>query len=381
MEEAKKPINLVPKELHQDFYEVILDNFQMTLSLSDERLLIQAENYLNSKNYQKKITHDTVSLISSGLFQTTQSLFQGLIDAIDNNVKTARISMTEDAELICDFEITVGNQKIPLKFKIKLEEEKADEKELLLKQVVKEAKLIEKLSKQVEILTSKVLEQETMVQILKEKSGELPEIEFDPTSPRSSDFLISNYGRTITAIHDGNRLRGILGILVKIPLPKLKKSSFTVRIDYVDHNNRPVMIGICPSSLKDGYNYHEGVGSVTYCGRDNGSIINNGRIQSQQTQKANHGFLGGGGEGGLVLGNYGGSYENNLTKYGGVIGSLIKVTTDLINDEVTFYYNDKRIKTCALDKALTQYYDYYPFVQLGMTYDRVSFVAFKIESE
>ena len=63
-------------------------------------------------------------------------------------------------------------------------------------------------------------------------------------------------------------------------------------------------------------------------------------------------------------------------KYGGLMGTVIKVTTDLTKAEVSFYYNEDLMCTLPLDKALTEYYDYYLFIEMGTIYDRVSFVSF-----
>mgnify|MGYP006950858984 CR=1 FL=1 len=109
------------------------------------------------------------------------------------------------------------------------------------------------------------------------------------------------------------------------------------------------MIGICPSNLKNNHPYHSSQGSFAYYAHSNGCVYQNG------------------------------GQNQNLQSSGGVPGTIIKVETDLINNEVSFYYNDERRHTSKLDASIVQSYDYFPFVDLLTDYDRVSLVSFKIE--
>ena len=109
------------------------------------------------------------------------------------------------------------------------------------------------------------------------------------------------------------------------------------------------MIGICPSNLKNNQHYYSSQGSFAYYAHSTGfKFPSEGQSQ-------------------------------NLQFSGGVTGTIIKVETDLINNEVSFYYNDERRHTSKLDASIVQSYDYFPFVDLLTDYDRVSFVSFKIE--
>ena len=236
------------------------------------------------------------------------------------------IRMTQDAKILYDIEVPIGTQKIPFKFTIALEEQVIDEKARLLKQ-------IEKLEKRVRKLEESKIEE-----------TDLPSIEFDSLAPQASFFTFSNSGRTIMA-KTSNSWRGIFA---KNPLPKQRKSSFSVRIDYTD-SNRNIFIGICPSNLKNNQYYYSYNGSFAYYANSNGHVYQNGG-QSQHLQFS-----------------------------GGVPGTIIKVETDLIKNEVSFYYNEERCHTSKLDASIVQSYDYFPFVDLHANYDRVSFVSFKIE--
>jgi hypothetical protein len=272
---------------------------------------------------------------------------------------------------LCEFDVEFLKQMIPFKFTIQLEEEKIDEKSLLTKQIERQNKLIDRLTNEMELLTQKVSNQEKIIAILGGAAGvgDVSGIEFDSSNlsePSASLFRFSNYGRTLTFLGD----QGSRGILAKNPLPKNTKSTFAIRIDYTEanHQSRRLMIGICTSAMKNSTSssFTHGIGSFTYNSNGNGWIYEHGLAQYDGGKSQYLNAHGGGQH--IVM--------KQFKKYGGVTGTIIKVTTDLSTADVTFYYNDDPISTLPLDKALTQYYDYYPFVEMATKYDRVSFVSF-----
>ena len=314
-------------------YKGTLNNYLINLKATENDLYIQAEDNFTSKSYYTKISLSEVSSVSNGLFHTIESFYQGLIDAIDKKEKSASISIDNDATINYKIEVSAGSQKIPFNFELELNEEKITEEQRLLKQIAK--------------LTRKVVEQEKRIHELEEKlskvEGNIP-MEFDPNGPQSAWFNILNSGRTIMS-KAGGTWRVMFG---KTPLPKHQKSSFSVRIDYVADNHRNIMIGICPSSLKTtqyAYGYN---GGFAYFGGGNGQI-------------------------------YKGGIPFKLMAYPGIPGTVIKITTDLIDNTVTFYYDGVWIYASELDTSITENFDYYPFVDLFTNYDKVSFVSFEIE--
>lgn len=134
----------------QTDYKGTLDGFQVTLKVTDSDVIIQAKNTLDSMFYQKKTTPETIASATSGLFETAQSFYQGLVDALEKKETSASISITQDAIIRYSANMTFGTQKVCLKFTIPLEDqEDLDEKGALMN-------LIKKLNQKVTYLEARV---------------------------------------------------------------------------------------------------------------------------------------------------------------------------------------------------------------------------------
>ena len=119
-----------------------------------------------------------------------------------------------------------------------------------------------------------------------------------------------------------------------------------MRVDYTT-TDAHVMIGISPTSvMKENSSFYGVNGSITYYLRGFGYLY----------QKGN-------------------STSTNFPT--GMTNTVIKVITDLISNKVSFYFEDMLIQTVDLDASFAPSNDYYPFVELYTTYDRVSFISYK----
>ena len=323
--------NIDSSHISKNTCKAELNDFNIFLDSTDSGLSIQAENNLDSRLYRRKILIDAVSSISNGLFQTTQTMFQGFADAIHNKEASARFSINEEAKIFYEAELPLGSQKISFKFEFALEEEELDEKVMMKKQIEK--------------LNREVMQLKKTIQSLEQRLSNENEcsLTFDPDAPNKAYFNISNSGKTLTCKSTGQWR----GIFASQPLPKQKKSTFSVRIDNTDAN-RHIMIGICASMAKNNQYFYPCIGSVAYYSYKEGDI----RISHK---------------------------DSPLTLCGGSIGTVIKFVTDLTINKVEIYYDDSLVCATSLDASVVQANDYYPFVDLCTTYDRVSFLSFKVE--
>ena len=412
-----------------------LNGFEISLSLTDTQLVLEAEETTTSRIYKKTVLLGSAEKLTSGLFSDIQSLYQALIDGFSEADPAVKISISSNAELFYVWEVMKGKQKRVFEFTIVLEEEQIDYTQKLERQLQKlsdrvamqEVKILELekqnnklLSERVAMQEAKILEQEkennnlksdlekaiieridgmekaiiTEVKELNEtstkkleqsllnkteinekkahdikesvekallefekkmnlfielrldekpKSLQLQEscagqFAFDPSCAFAGSFSFSNGNKTVT--YTSSDWTSIIG---NSKIPKNQKTKFSVRIDHYQTYSCAMLIGICPSNLKTSKTLYSQKGVYCYYTGNNGNIYQNGAVTS-------------------------------LSNAAGYTNSVVTVTVDLANNNVTFELNGTSIYNGSLDSSYTSSYDYYPFVEFLHQGDKVSFI-------
>jgi len=328
MVEAKKIIK-------SNYTEGVIKEFHISFKLGDSELLIEAESQISSRLFRTSLTDEHISSATLTLFKDIKELYQALSEAIENKISSITLSIDENAKICYKIELMVGTLQLDRKFEIQLEEQKLDEK-------TKTARMIESLARKVFEQEKIIKEQANKIKSLEEKTLSNIPIEFDSASPNIAHYMLLNSKRTAISKNAGSWRP----MLAKHPLPKSTITSFSVRVDY--STNGSIMVGICPNSLKNNVgSLYGNNGCICYYLSGTGSIYNKGSCS-------------------------GVSFPT------GVSGTVIAVTTDLISNKVSFYFEDTLIRTVDLDVLFVQAGDYYPFVEVLNTNDRVSLTSYKI---
>jgi len=312
-------------------YEANLGEFHLIMKLGDSELILEADHLLNARFFKLSITNEHTAKRGAHLFTDIGKLYSALIDAIKQKNPSTTIKIDENGKISCKFDLLIGSVKLEEgnQFEIQLEEEKLSENARIWKMIEK--------------LTKKVLDQEKLIKDHKRSSTDIP-IEFDSSSQNAGSFSLINAQRT--AVFKGVDVwKPILG---KNPFAKGKITSFSVHVDRATDSE--ILIGICPTSLKNcTTNLFAQNGCICYYLKATGSIFNKGKA----------------------------SHTNSPT---GGTNTIIKVTVNLIDNKVSFYFGDALIQTVDLDPSIVQSNDYYPSVEFCRVDDAVSFISCSVEN-
>lgn len=330
--------------------EGTLGDFQVVIKLGDSELSIQAEHNIDARLFKKTLTNEHVPALTGSLFKDIGELYQGLIDAMEKKSPSTAIWIDNAGKITYKLDILVGALRLDRAFDLKLEEQKLDQNarialmvEKFTRKVLEQEQTISEQGKIITSLEKMIAEQAKIMKYLEERTKVDIPIEFDPSSGSGEYFALLNSKRTAILNKQGRYTSGQLPIVAKDPLPKQKVTTFSVRVDNTLYSN--IKIGILPTSLKfHKSNVHSSDGCICYG--------LNGRLHLK------------------------GSYQD-IKMPSGKSGLVIKVKTNLIDNKVTFYFEDWAFKTFDLDAKFVQSYDYYPFVQLYEDCDRVSFIAYE----
>ena len=411
-----------------------LNGFEISLSLTDTQLVLEAEETTTSRIYKKVVVLGSAEKLTSGLFPDIQSLYQALIDGFSEADPAVKISISSNAELFYVWEVMNGKQKRAFEFTIVLEEQQIDYTKKLERQLQKlsdrvamqEAKIIELekqnnklLSEGVAMREAKILEQEkennklkcdlekaiieridgmekaiitvkelnesstkkleqsllNKIEINEKKAHDTKEsvekalldfekkmnlfielrldeklkslqlqescadqFAFDPSCDFAGLFSFSNGNKTVT--YTSSDFTSVIG---NNKIPKNQKTKFSVRLDHYHTSSRDLMVGICPSNLKTSKTLYSQKGVYCYYTTNNGYIYQNGA-------------------------------QTSLNNAAGNTNSVVTVTVDLANNNVTFELNGTSIYNGSLDSSYTSSYDYYPYVEFYTHGDKVSFI-------
>lgn len=358
------------------YFERNLGIYHLKMEHNTSELRIDMENIENSRVFTTIVKNEKTGALTSTLFENSDELFHGIVDAIESKSNSLRITIGENDEgcrILYWCEYNIGKRTKSQSFEFSVEEVKLDETSKALRVITKHTKDIIELKKTIEILTQNIIDQETKynqgiqsleanyAQKLKElETKNAQEIQtmrdqlkgkpikdtpsvFDPNSAYASQHILLNSNRTAVCKISGS-YRPLIGAKA---LPKDKVSSFSVRIDKTD-TNAHMMIGICPTSLKNtANNLYSQNGSISLYTNGSCSIYSKGSSAA-------------------------------LSFIAVCIGTVIKVRTDFNKKEVSFFYDDHLLKTIGLDDQFLQG-DYFPFVELATQYDKVSFVDYDEE--
>jgi len=161
-------------------------------------------------------------------------------------------------------------------------------------------------------------------------------LEFDLTCTYADKYSFSERNKTITYQGVPNSW---LGCVAKTPLPKKQKTKYSLKVD--NTVSLGIMIGICPSTIKDQPTLHSKPGVYCYSGYGQGRIYINGKA----TQLSNSGL----------------KTDNIMT-----------VTVDLSSNIMTFDINGTLVNTVNLDPSLINSDEYYPFIEMYSQSSQVS---------
>jgi len=138
-----------------NLYEADLGEFHLMMKLGDSELIIEAEHLMNASLFKLSITNEHTAKLSIHLFTDIGELYPALIDAIEQKSPSTTINIDENGKISYKLELLVGSVKLDKRFEIKLEEQKLNQNDKMLRMIEK--------------LTKKVLDQEKIIKFLKEK--------------------------------------------------------------------------------------------------------------------------------------------------------------------------------------------------------------------
>ena len=332
------------------FFESALGDFNLIMKVGDADLCFEAQHKYDGRIFAKILTNEHVPTLSTNLFQDIRELYQGFIDAIEKKSPSSVFTLDDTGKITYKVDILVGTLRMDRFFQIQLEEQKLGEDakvtnmiEKLTRKVFDQEKTIIEQGKEISNLEKMISEQAKIMKYLEERTkGDAPLIAFDPTSHYGKDYILVNSKRTAVL----KRSFSDKPIAAKDPLPKLRVTSFSIRVEH-QADRSAIKVGIAPASLKldksSFVNWKECIYFIL-----TGSFQVNGKSVKDEKFPA------------------------------GKTGTVIKVTTDLIRNKVSFYFEDLLVETFDIDAQFVQAGDYYPFVQLSEEGDRVSFISYEV---
>ena len=99
----------------------IINGFEINLILKESKMLIiDAKNCSTYKQYSVNISENILGILTGELFSDVESLYDSLLDGINNKDSSIKVNLTDNAVLNCCVETLIGKKKKIFEFPIPL---------------------------------------------------------------------------------------------------------------------------------------------------------------------------------------------------------------------------------------------------------------------
>jgi len=332
---------------------LIINNFDLQVSKTDEGLHIEAHDQASGNIFSKLMNKDTASGLSKDQFFDLETIFQVFEDSMKSSKSDkSSLSITKDGILTYSCKVSFGGLSKDFGFTIELEKKEqnvnAKLEKLLYNISTKLAKIEENavtktdLEKIIEAndarfntLEKVVLEkfnkfESVLSSVIAKMSGlqqaEELDLSFNPSGKFADQYYLSE-NRKAAVSREGNPS----SIFSSVPLPSNKKVKFTLKIFVPNW----IMVGIAPEEALNDHLAYRRKATVAY---------------------SNDGHL-------YAKGGHLHSYENktlNLAKY--KENDKVTFEVDLQHGKVSISLNGKHVHEHVIEKEYLQKHQFYPFI-------------------
>ena len=149
---------MMSKETSPPAKETVLNGYEIKISLNDSILLIEAKHILTSKLYSIKICQNETEKLTRKVFSDVDSLYDSLIEGINNTDPSLKLSFRDDAILNFNYETIFCKRKKIYEFDLSLKEVDLNPKSIIKKKVEKLKKIIHTIDQEISQLQQKYYE-------------------------------------------------------------------------------------------------------------------------------------------------------------------------------------------------------------------------------
>jgi len=252
-------------------------NLDLTVTKSDEGLLIEVEEQFSGNSFKKVINKESIKDISQDSFfdlDTISNILQNYKKGKDNE----SLTLTQEGKLTYSCQVTIGNISKQSGFSIDLEKQTSDPQTKLERSVNKLSLKVSKLEEssleekmkitgqlndfekrlfdKLQTLESNLNAALEKIKILEKPKFVIQDCSWNPSGNFASKYTLSKNNKVVTALKPEAYC-----LFAVDPLPADKKCEFSVIIGEPFY----VMVGIAPESCLNDKYPHKNNGSIGFC--------------------------------------------------------------------------------------------------------------------